>query len=118
MVMRRDYHESLPMRRSDGLIPSINRMLWLLIMGVAVSAAIFSFIPELKRQRDQNARRDQLRAEIEKERAISKRLEREIELIQHDAAYTETIARDRLDLMKEGETIIRLEKVPSAPPAP
>ena len=37
------------------------------------------------------------------------RLPREVNLIKTDATYLETIARDRLDLMKEGETIFRLE---------
>jgi cell division protein FtsB len=31
-----------------------------------------------------------------------------------DPTYLETIARDRLDLMKEGETIFRLESQQSA----
>jgi cell division protein FtsB len=30
-------------------------------------------------------------------------------MLKTDATYLETIARDRLDLMKEGETIFRLE---------
>jgi cell division protein FtsB len=30
-------------------------------------------------------------------------------LLKTDVSYLETIARDRLDLMKEGETIFRLE---------
>jgi len=34
--------------------------------------------------------------------------EQEIHLLQTDRDYLETIARDRLDLMKEGETIFRL----------
>ncbi|MEY2504477.1 MAG: Septum formation initiator, partial [Verrucomicrobiota bacterium] len=39
---------------------------------------------------------------------------REVNLLKTDPTYLETIARDRLDLMKEGETIFRLEQ----PPAP
>ncbi len=34
---------------------------------------------------------------------------REISWLKTDPTYLETIARDRLDLMKEGETIFRLE---------
>jgi cell division protein FtsB len=33
-----------------------------------------------------------------------------VNLLKTDAGYLETIARDRLDLMKEGETIFRLEQ--------
>jgi cell division protein FtsB len=35
---------------------------------------------------------------------------REVNLLKTDAGYLEMIARDRLDLMKEGETIFRLEQ--------
>ena len=34
---------------------------------------------------------------------------REVNLLKTDPSYLETIARDRLDLMKEGETIFRLD---------
>ena len=37
---------------------------------------------------------------------------REVNLLKTDPGYLETIARDRLDLMKEGETIFRLEQPP------
>jgi cell division protein FtsB len=45
---------------------------------------------------------------------------REVNLIKTDVSYLETIARDRLDLMKEGETIFRLEaaRAKSKPVAP
>ena len=35
---------------------------------------------------------------------------REVNLLKTDPTYLETMARDRLDLMKEGETIFRLEQ--------
>jgi len=34
---------------------------------------------------------------------------REVNLLKTDPVYLETIARDRLDLMKDGETIFRIE---------
>jgi cell division protein FtsB len=45
---------------------------------------------------------------------------REVTLLKTDVSYLETIARDRLDLMKEGETIFRLEtpRVKTKPAAP
>jgi cell division protein FtsB len=41
-------------------------------------------------------------------------------LLKTDVGYLETIARDRLDLMKEGETIFRLEtaRAKTKPAAP
>jgi cell division protein FtsB len=35
-----------------------------------------------------------------------------VNLLKTDSTYLETLARDRLDLMKEGETIFRLEQLP------
>jgi cell division protein FtsB len=44
------------------------------------------------------------------------RATREVNWLKTDPTYLETIARDRLDLMKEGETVFRLE--PAHPEAP
>jgi cell division protein FtsB len=40
---------------------------------------------------------------------------REVNLLKTDVSYLETIARDRLDVMKEGETIFRLETARAKP---
>jgi cell division protein FtsB len=40
-------------------------------------------------------------------RNLSQAREQEIHLLETDREYLEMIARDRLDLMKEGETIFR-----------
>jgi cell division protein FtsB len=36
-----------------------------------------------------------------------------VNLLKTDPAYLEIMARDRLDLMKEGETVFRLEPAPA-----
>ena len=54
------------------------------------------------------------------------RYEREIGWLQNDPEYLAVIARDKLDLMKDGETILRVEppktsappEAPAAPTAP
>ena len=43
---------------------------------------------------------------------------REINLLKTDTTYLETVARDRLDLMKDGETIFRLESPRAAKSKP
>jgi cell division protein FtsB len=43
---------------------------------------------------------------------------REVHLLKNDPTFLEIKARDRLDLMKEGETIFRLEPPPSAKKMP
>src|SRR6476660_8163834 len=76
------------------------------------------FYPELVR-RDQMARnllreREQLLAEEN----LRKHREREVYLLENDKEYIETIARDKLDMMKEGETIFRLDPAQAAKPVP
>ncbi len=46
---------------------------------------------------------------IDRAEALLARQTKEVTLLKTDPTYLETIARDRLDLMKEGETIFRLE---------
>jgi cell division protein FtsB len=40
---------------------------------------------------------------------------REVNLLKTDPVYLETIARDRLDLMKDGETVFRIESAAAQP---
>ena len=48
--------------------------------------------------------------ELQTEILSQKKREREVRLLQSDSIYLETIARDKLDLMKPGEIIFRLDK--------
>src|SRR5205085_2608229 len=58
---------------------------------------------------------DALQAQVNEQKTILGRQTREVNLLKTDPTYLETIARDRLDLMKEGETIFRLEPVKAVP---
>ncbi len=60
--------------------------------------------------------RNQLAGQLEKEQEklvaeqlLQKKREREVTLLQTDPGYVEVIARDKLGVMKEGETIFRLD---------
>lgn len=88
----------------------LNRMVSTLIVLAILTLAICAFLPELKRQRDQATRLEELRTETEKQRRLVDQRTREADLLKNDRHYVEMIARDRLDLMKPGETIIRLEQ--------
>src|SRR5439155_575021 len=50
-----------------------------------------------------------LQQQVNEQQTLLSRQTREVNMLKTDATYLETIARDRLDLMKEGETIFRLE---------
>ena len=88
---------------------SLNRLMGALIAFSAVILIICAFIPELKKQHEQSDRVEQLKGEIEKEKLILTQRTREADLLQNDPSYVELLARDRLDMMKSGETIFRLE---------
>ena len=94
---------------SGGIWHSLNRLLAVLIvLGLAGGIAIH-FSPELAKRRAQQAILDQLKVAVEAERQEFQRNTREEKMLQLDSEYVGLIARDRLDLMKEGEMIYRLE---------
>ena len=51
-----------------------------------------------------------LQVQLNEQKDLLARQTREVNLLRTDSEYLETIARDRLDLMKDGETIFRLEQ--------
>ena len=94
---------------SGGIWHSLNRLLIVLI-GVGIAGlVVIRFNPELAKRRAQLAILDQLKVDVEEARQDFARNIREEKMLQHDPEYVGTIARDRLDLMKEGEMIYRLE---------
>jgi cell division protein FtsB len=104
---------------SPGLWTGLSRVVKVLLAVAAIALVFALFIPELRRQREQNAFRDRLAAEKKRQEELLARQTREADLLKRDPAYVETIARDRLELMKPGETVIRFEdRPPSAAPTP
>ena len=102
-------------RPAEGIWHSLNRFVFTLIVLSSAVPIGYSFLPEVKRRKEQEARVEELKAAIEKQRMILVRHEREENLLKHDSEYVSLIARDRLDLMKEGETIYRLDPAKPAP---
>lgn len=94
---------------NDGVWPSLNRFLLTLIVLSAAVPIGFSFLPEVKKRKEHETRIEELKAEIDNQRMLLARHRREESLLNNDPEYVGLIARDRLDLMKEGETIYRLE---------
>jgi len=84
---------------------------FLLVLAFLVLVVVL-FMPELKRQRTQQAQRDELAAEKGRLEELLARQVREVELLRTDTMFLETIARNKLDLMKPGETIIRIDPAP------
>lgn len=87
----------------------INRILLVLVSVGLLAIVILWFYPELERRNEMAANLDKQEEDLSREQLLRKQREREIYLLQNDKEYIETIARDKLDLMKEGETIFRLD---------
>ncbi len=96
-------------RREATIWQRMNNILRVLLC-IAVWLLIISFfLPPYKKLNQGRAEIDQLQAQLNDEKASLARHTREVTLLKSDPTYLETIARDKLDLMKEGETIFRLE---------
>jgi len=95
--------------RDPGVWPILNRMVVATIILALCVGAVVAFLPILNQRKAQAQRLEQLRAEVARQEALITKNSRAVELLKSDPEYIETIARDRLDLMKPGETIFRIE---------
>jgi cell division protein FtsB len=96
-------------RREATLWQRLNRILRVLLL-IAIWLVIVSlFVPPYKKLTQSRNEIDALLAQVGDQKTLLARQTREISLLKTDPTYLETIARDRLDLMKDGETIFRLE---------
>jgi cell division protein FtsB len=96
-------------RREATVWQRLNRILLVLLV-IAIWLVIMSlFVPPYKKLMQSRAEVDNLQQQVNDQQGLLARQTREVNLLKTDVTYLETIARDRLDLMKEGETIFRLE---------
>ena len=98
----RERHEATVWQR-------LNRILGVLLVIAGWLGIISLFVPPYKKLMQSRSEIDNLQAQANQQKLLLARQTREVNLLQRDPAYLETIARDRLDLMKEGEVIFRLE---------
>jgi len=73
------------------------------------------FLPPYKKLTRSRAEIDDLQQQMNEQQNLLAHQTREVNLLKTDVTYLETIARDRLDLMKESETIFRLETARAKP---
>jgi cell division protein FtsB len=96
-------------RREATIWQRLNRILRVLLF-VAIWLVIVSlFLPPYNKLKQSRGEVEKLRSLVDEQKVLLARQTREVNLLKTDVTYLETIARDRLDLMKEGETIFRLE---------
>lgn len=104
---------SIERYRSDG--PSAwqrwNRRLLIIIFLCLGIISWRLFVPELKRNHEIDTELNGMRAQMERESETNRQLTREVGWLTDpaDPSYLETIARDKLQAAKPGETVVRLE---------
>jgi len=99
----------LPARRRTGVWTVLNRFVIAFIILALCAGGAMLFIPILRKKQAGDERIAALKTEITQQRHLLTRYTREVELLKNDPEYIELIARDRLDRMKPGELIIRME---------
>jgi len=96
----------------------LNKFLLLLAAAGLLAVLALWFYPEMTRRNELSANLDAKKKALAEQQAVRKHREREVDLLENDKEYIETIARDKLDLMKTNETIFRLDSAqPAASPA-
>ena len=105
-------HDDYGHSRDDWLRSFLNRILYLLILLAAVILLICWFLPLVKEQQRQQKALQALKQQVQIERTKYNKESKKLNLLRNDPAYTELLARDKLDLMKPGETIFRMEPQP------
>jgi cell division protein FtsB len=101
-------------RREATVWQRLNSILRLLLGAAVVLVIVSLFLPPYKKLTQSRTEIENLQSQVNDQKTLLARQTREVNLLKTDPTYLETMARDRLDLMKEGETIFRLEPPPAA----
>ena len=98
----------------------INRLLWVVIVLTVVALIIGSFLPELEKQREERRKNDDLQRSIDQQKAINRHLQNQVGWLQNDPDYLAIFARDKRNMMKDGESILVVDppKAPALQPEP
>jgi cell division protein FtsB len=96
-------------RREATVWQRLNSILRVLLALAVLLVILSLFLPLSKKRTQSQVEIDKLQAQVNDQKMLLARQTREVNLLKTDPAFLEIKARDRLDLMKEGETIFRLE---------
>ena len=96
-------------RREATVWQRLNRTLKVLLVLALWLIIVSLFVPPYKKLMQSRTEIDDLQQQVNEQQTLLAHQTRQVDLLKTDVSYLEAIARDRLDLMKEGETIFRLE---------
>lgn len=88
---------------------SLNRLVIALILLIVLGTLSARYLPETNRRNEMLAHIQNLEEKAASKRAALLQHERQERLMRTSPEYLSLIARDRLDLMQEGETLFRFE---------
>jgi cell division protein FtsB len=101
-------------RREATVWQRLNSVLRVLLTVAVVLVIVSLFLPLYKKRGQSQNEIDNLQNQVNEQKTLLARQTREVNLLKTDPTYLETMARDKLDLMKDGETIFRIEPPPAA----
>ncbi len=90
---------------------SLNRTLASAIVLLVVGTLAMRYLPETSKRSEIQNEIQILEAKVSERRSTLKRHERDERLLRTNPEYLSVVARERLDLMQEGETIFRFESL-------
>jgi len=99
-------------RREATIWQRLNSILRVLLVLALLLVIVSLFLPQSKKLAQSRGEIERLQDQVTEQKALLARQTREVNLLKTDPTYLEIMARDRLDMMKEGETIFRLEQAP------
>jgi cell division protein FtsB len=111
--LRRKAYHALELDEEDGRLDiwqRLSRVLFAVFLLALMGGALSMFWPQLDRHRELDAQLTRLTVERDEAQARRDLLASRLEWLRTDANYLETIARDRLDLYRDGEFIIRIDR--------
>lgn len=88
----------------------LSRVMEVVIYALLVLAAVKLFGPQLQLRDSLAAEKQRLEQIRDEKEGRVVRLRQEHRLLKTDKGYLETVARDRLDLQREGEHIVRIDR--------
>ncbi len=110
---RVETQSSLSSRGGLPVWQALSRLLMVLILFIFLALVALTFQPLIQRHKEEKQKIRQLEAAVHNEQEIIRLKKKELDLLQASPEYVEIIARDKMDMMKEGEVIFRIEPAPA-----
>lgn len=96
-------------RKDRSYLQILNRLILGLIILLFVFGLLACFYPAMKARSEQSAALAKIHADVEAAQILNQKHVREVARLRNDPEYLGLIARDKLELMREGETIFRFD---------